>query len=34
MIGQTWPSEMRTFRDPKTGRNVTQIATPPLPSPH
>lgn len=27
MIGQTWPSEMRTFRDEKTGRTITQLTT-------
>ncbi len=27
MIGQTWPSEMRTFRDPKTGCSVTQLTS-------
>jgi oligogalacturonide lyase len=27
MIGQTWPSEMHTFRDEKTGRTITQLTT-------
>jgi oligogalacturonide lyase len=25
MIGQTWPSEMRTFKDAKTGRTIRQL---------
>lgn len=27
MIGQTWASEMRTFKDAKTGRTVTQLTS-------
>lgn len=27
MIGQTWPSEKRTFQDDKTGRSITQLTT-------
>ena len=27
MIGQTWPSERRTFKDEKTGRTITQLTT-------
>lgn len=27
MIGQTWPSEMRTFKDEKTGRTIRQLTT-------
>lgn len=27
MIGKTWPSEMRTFKDEKTGRTVSQLTS-------
>ena len=27
MIGQTWKSEIRTFDDPKTGREVRQLTS-------
>src|SRR5256885_378390 len=27
MIGQTWPSEIRKFNDPKTGRTIKQLTS-------
>jgi KduI/IolB family len=27
MIGQTWPAERRSFRDPKTGRQIEQLTS-------
>jgi oligogalacturonide lyase len=27
VIGQTWPSELRSFKDPKTGRAITQLTS-------